>query len=162
MGRPPSLPDRYTAPPTREQKRLLRQYRADAEAAPLRPGERLPVALLERYSESRALPSPSTIVVDSPVPLRALDDALFRALDPRRHSSSLRLRLDSPLDVGTPKWSQVWRGTVERDGVAVGKVVVKLLVEALFPEPEGVGVYEPAGRYDLWSAETLLENEARA
>ncbi|GAA5896736.1 hypothetical protein JCM6882_005023 [Rhodosporidiobolus microsporus] len=159
------LPDRFTAPPTPEQLAVLEKRLSDANAAPLRPGASLPFQLEERFKDAQVHPQTLETVTDSPMPRRPLDHILIAALtafpSPGR-SSNLSIRLVSSVRIGVPLWSQVWVGEVEKDGRRVGEVVVKFLVEALFPFPRGEEVRRAAEQYDWRSGRELATAEARA
>ncbi|GAA5855664.1 hypothetical protein JCM8547_001637 [Rhodosporidiobolus lusitaniae] len=157
-----NLPTHYTAPPTDEQQGLLEQRRAEAEAHPLVKGMVVSFSVRPETVDPQAAPSPEHASLESPVPLRSLSHDLLDLLDPGRNERGLRVRLVRPLQTGADEWSQVWTADVEDEaGKKKGRVVVKLLVEALFPFPIGKA-WPEYGRYTWWCAETLVQAEAES
>ncbi|GAA6031045.1 hypothetical protein JCM8097_003977 [Rhodosporidiobolus ruineniae] len=147
------LPRRYLRPPTAEQQRLLNARRDVVEASPLSPGDVLPFRLLKRYRRARFDPSSADASIRTPVSQRPFCLPLYNLLTRAEHTrESLSLRLVVPVQAGRDRWSQVWMAKV---GELEEQVVVKLLVESLYPFPLGESVDERTGRYDWWDAETL-------
>jgi hypothetical protein len=73
------------------------------------------------------------IASQCPNPYRPPNSRLRDLLSRDPLPSSLRFTLDKSLCTGEDSWSQVWQATARRGDEEVGPVVVKLLVEALFP-----------------------------
>ncbi|GAA5975187.1 hypothetical protein JCM11641_004386 [Rhodosporidiobolus odoratus] len=152
---------RFTEPPTAEEKQVLNQRRAKAEATPLQRGTLLDFCHLHEFRQSRPSEQPHSDIL-SPVPQRPLDPKLFHALDPSSSTENIRLRLDFHIVTEGDNWSQVWTAEVERDGQRVGKVVAKLLVEALFPHaPLQLGG-RAAHPNDRTVSDVLVRAEAQA
>ncbi|GAA6037879.1 hypothetical protein JCM8097_005083 [Rhodosporidiobolus ruineniae] len=141
----------------------LQHRRKQALAAPLVPGTVLapsgPPLHLSAITPSRedivALPTGTLeFVVASTNPYRPpladLRSIVTSASGPR----SLRLRLLRLLCGGEDSWTQVWQAEATSNGKKLGKVVVKLVAEALFPDWTEDGFWQPANE--------AVEAESRA
>ncbi|GAA5975211.1 hypothetical protein JCM11641_004395 [Rhodosporidiobolus odoratus] len=152
---------RFTEPPTAEEKRVVNERRAKAEAIPLQRGTLVDFYPLQDFCQSRPSKQPQSDI-PSPVPQRPLDLELFHALDPSSSTGNIRLRLDFHIVTEGDNWSQVWTAEVERDGQQVGKVAAKLLVEALLPHaPMQVGP-RTAHPLDRSVSDVLVRAETQA
>jgi len=137
MSNPPltyDLPNRYIEPVTERQLALLEERRAIAVESPLGSTVKLP------FTSSNVHPKSTVDVAllnqsdhPSPNPLRPVNESLLHRLE--QSPSNLEIKLLKTLQSGVDKWSQVWTATVEGEGKVYGKVVVKLLVESLYPFP---------------------------
>jgi hypothetical protein len=113
----------------------LKPRRRQAKKLPLSSNDRL---VFEGPSlRSDVFPSPSTTPCHtSPtLPRRPLNSDLLHLLEhsPPHQEHSLTLR--APLRTGKDRFSQVWRAEVDLGGGERAPVVLKLHLEALFPEP---------------------------
>ena len=164
MSNPPltyDLPDRYLEPITERQLELLEERRAIAVESPLGSTVKLP------FTSSNLHPTSTVDVAllnqsdhPSPNPLRPVNESLLHRL--QQSPSNLKIKLLKTLQSGIDKWSQVWTATVEGEERVYGKVVVKLLVESLYPFPDGSWVNEEVEIFDWWSAKWFESREARA
>lgn len=164
MSNPPltyDLPNRYIEPVTERQLALLEERRAIAVESPLGSTVKLP------FTSSNVHPKSTVDVAllnqsdhPSPNPLRPVNESLLHRLE--QSPSNLEIKLLKTLQAGVDKWSQVWTATVEGEGKVYGKVVVKLLVESLYPFPDGSWVAEEVEVFDWWSAKWFESREARA
>ncbi|GAA5989362.1 hypothetical protein JCM11641_004198, partial [Rhodosporidiobolus odoratus] len=82
----------------------------------------------------------------SPAPYRPANLNLLNLVETRSGWRSMSLRLVRPLWAGANEWAQVWVADVEQRGHLLGRVVLKLLVEALFWEPDEMSPWIPAGQ----------------
>ncbi|GAA5857377.1 hypothetical protein JCM5353_006581, partial [Sporobolomyces roseus] len=140
---------------------LLERRRAIAVEQPLGSTIKLPFTSSNLHPEGTVdvalLDDPNH---PSPNPLRPVNESLLRRLE--QSPSNLEIKLLKTLQSGTEKWSQVWTATVEGEGKVYGNVIVKLLVESLYPYPEGSWVAEEVEVFDWWSAKWFESREARA
>ncbi|GAA5975167.1 hypothetical protein JCM11641_004374 [Rhodosporidiobolus odoratus] len=115
---------RFTKPPTLTPD--------NSEATPLQRDTLLDFGHLHEFHKAqpreKALFGPA-----SPVPQRPLDPKILDALNPSSETGVLRLRLAFNIVIKGDRWSHFWTADVEKEGQRVGKVVAKVLVEALFP-----------------------------
>ncbi|GJN89750.1 hypothetical protein Rhopal_002739-T1 [Rhodotorula paludigena] len=154
-----NLPTEYREAPDQQQRAALEQRRAAFLAKPLVTGASVPFTIEGgdcAYSPRRAA------VLDAPVvalnPPRPLNRLLLDTLE-GRPEQLFNLRLMRELWSGAGYRSQVWVGVVEDgSGATLGEVVVKLVVESLFPYPPGW-----KAEYVRWQPATVLaEREAYA
>ena len=128
----------YVDPPTDEQLDELKALRARALDYPLEPGASLSWEGPNLHPES--LP-PADYPRDPPLPSphepRPLLSVLLADDSPAGSRPSWSLRLLEGVQTGADRWSQVWRcEAVDGQGRTVGRVVLKLYHQALFPFPD--------------------------
>ncbi|GAA5854854.1 hypothetical protein JCM9279_005539 [Rhodotorula babjevae] len=130
--------DYYLDPPTEEQLDELEARRVRALQHPLTLGDSLSWQAPNLHPES--LPPadyPRETPLVSPHEPRPLLATLLARDSPNGGGPSWSLRLLEGLQTGADKWSQVWRGeAVDEQGRTVGRVVLKLYYQALFPFPD--------------------------
>ena len=128
----------YLDSPTEEQIDELKALRARALDYPLEPGASLDWQGPNLHPES--LP-PADYLRDPPLPSphepRPLLSVLLAPSSPAGVGRGWTLRLLDGIQTGADKWSQVWRcEAVDVLGLAIGRVVLKLYHQALFPFPD--------------------------
>ncbi|GAA5896740.1 hypothetical protein JCM6882_005024 [Rhodosporidiobolus microsporus] len=149
---------------TPDHLRQLQEQRARAEATPLREGLVLPFVPLSSFSHAQASPNPQKQQNDAVGPAlqqRPLDEELLDLLrsPPDDPECELEVRLVEPYATGSDRWSQVWLADVEVDGRPQAEVVVKFLVEALFPSTRAEEAGGESMKREWKTAEELLMAE---
>ncbi|GAA5986418.1 hypothetical protein JCM11641_000992 [Rhodosporidiobolus odoratus] len=121
----------------------LRRRRETALATPLEVG-----SLLSPFSPSLLLdaltPGEQSNASPSPAPYRPANLELVNLFKTRSGWRSLSIRLIQPLSVEVRGWAQVYVADVEDKGRVVARIVLKLLVEAFFWDPDWVMPWIPA------------------
>ncbi|GAA5971947.1 hypothetical protein JCM11641_001581 [Rhodosporidiobolus odoratus] len=121
----------------------LRRRRETALAAPLEAGDLLsltsPTLLLDALS-----PGGKSDESPSPALYRPANLDLLNLVKTRSGWRSFSVRLVERLFGGQDRWAQVWVAEVEHKEHVVARVVLKLLVEALFWKPDAVMPWIPA------------------
>jgi hypothetical protein len=135
-----------------DEERELEARRQRALAKPLRADDVL-VPSASSLDPRSITPSPSEsisrreqdIAAQSPNAYRPPNSRLRDLVSRDPPPPSLHFVLNAPLGtVGANRWAQVWRATAKEGDELVGPVVVKLLVETLFPDDPDDDWWQPA------------------
>jgi hypothetical protein len=125
----------FTALDALRKRALIKPLRADDSLAPTGP----PLNLLAVTPPPSFTPSPEAqqIASESPNPCRPPLSRLRDLVSGPSVPPSLHFVAIEPLGgAGKDRWAQAWRAVAMEGDEVVGPVVVKLLVESLFPRPE--------------------------
>ena len=157
--------DYYLSPPAPQQLEELEALRAAALEHALKAGDALSWQGPNLHPES--LP-PVDYPRDPPLPSphepRPRLSALLVRDSPAIGGPAWSLRLLEGLQTGADKWSQVWRcEAVDGRGRTVGRVVLKLYHQALFPFPSSYFRSMPEhDNFHWWPARHAESRESRA
>ncbi|BGP38970.1 hypothetical protein JCM10449v2_002908 [Rhodotorula kratochvilovae] len=129
-----NIPDGTFVPNDRARAALANPLREGALLCPT--GPCIDLELVTSIDNSSAAQYRSEIVGETPPnPLRPPNFDLLEAVHSRRGWQNLAFRLKRGLQIGHPRYAQVWTVEVELEGRGCGSVVVKLFAEALWPLP---------------------------
>ena len=157
--------DYYLSPPSPRQLEELEALRAAALEHALKAGDALSWQGPNLHPKS--LP-PTEYPRETPLPSphgpRPLFSALLARDSPGVGGPAWSLRLLEGIQTGAGQHSQVWRcKVVDGRGLEVGRVVLKLYDQALFPYPHRWSVSKPEhDSFDWWPARHAKARESRA
>ncbi|GAA5900229.1 hypothetical protein JCM8208_002058 [Rhodotorula glutinis] len=157
--------DYYLEPPSPRQLDELKALRADALKHPLKVGDSLIWQGPNLHPESLPpadYPRPTPLA--SPHEPRPLLSALLARNSPAGVGRGWSLRLLEGVQTGADQWAQVWRcEAVDGRGLEVGRVVLKLYHQALFPFPGPWSRSMPQhDSFHWWPARHAEARESRA